>query len=308
MNSLSQALQYTTRMSSKLRIYPTCRIQYASDLHLEHYDKQAFSHMLRPAARILVLAGDIGNPEHKLYGSLLNWCHDKWDHVFVVAGNHEFYNKKPYFLWNKSVPQTYDQRLSACRNICSQWPNVHFMEKDEVYLEDYNTAFLGTTLWTHIPEESYGAAIHMVNDYNYIAEEGVERFSPTDSAKLHKESVQWLNARIHEWEEKGKHVVVISHHVPSQSLISERYKGHPSNLCFVTNLDEMIRPPVRAWICGHSHHQKEVTFSFNDPPTSNGRTILGLNAFGYNAAENSEYNPEKVLSFDCSPPSPPELV
>jgi hypothetical protein len=290
---------------------PICRIQYASDLHLEHYEKMAFPALLRPSAHILALAGDIGRPDKPLYYAFLDWCHDKWDHIFIVAGNHEFYNTKMFHKWEQSTPQTYEERLAHCRAICSQWPNVHFLEKDEVYLEEYNTAFLGTTLWTDIPKEMAGAALHMVNDYNFIAkkENGKPtRFSPYDSAKLHTESVHWLNARIHEWEEKQKHVVILTHHVPSQSLIPEKYKGHPSNLCFVSDLDDMIQAPVRAWICGHSHHQKEVIFQRSDPPDSEGSTILAINAYGYNLSENFGYNAEKTLSFSCEPAPPPELV
>ncbi len=291
---------------------PVCRIQYASDLHLEHYDKMPFSTILRPNARILALAGDIGRPDKPLYSSFLNWCHDKWDHIFLVAGNHEFYNTKLFYKWEQSAPHTYEERLAQCRAICSQWPNVHFLEKDEVYLEEYNTAFLGTTLWTHIPMNKFGEALHMVNDYNYIAKKDENgkpaRFSPSDSAKLHTDSVGWLNARLHEWEEKQKHVVILTHHVPSQSLIPEIYKNHPSNLCFVTDLDEMIAPPVRAWICGHSHHQKQILFQRDDPPTSEKSTLLAINAYGYNFKEQINYNAEQVLSFSCEPPQEPTLL
>ncbi len=301
---LSAAVNHTLPILNSIRMASLCRIQYASDLHLEHYDKIAFPHLLRPCARILALAGDIGRPDHRLYSNFFEWAHDKWDHIFVVAGNHEFYNTKPYYKWDKSTPQTMEERTEMCRAICGKWPNVHFMEKDELYLPEYNTTILGTTLWTHIQEGDMPKALHTMNDYNLIArkdKDSFRRFWPSDCMKLHKESVQWLNSRLHEWEERQKHVVVLTHHMPSYSLISEKYRHHPVNFCFASNLDEMIRSPIRAWICGHSHQQQVLDF---DSP---GKPILAINAYGYNLNEQFGYGPERVVSFDCSPEPAPEL-
>lgn len=310
--NLSSAFQRSPTILYSVRMNSLCRIQYASDLHLEFYEKQAFPHLLRPSARLLALAGDIGRPDHRLYPAFFEWAHDKWDHIFVVAGNHEFYNKKPYQKWDEVPPHTMEERLDMCRTICSKWSNVHFMEKDEVYLEDYNTAFLGTTLWTKIEEGEMPLALRSMNDYNLIARSGGDthrRFWPSDSTRLHKESVQWLDARLHEWEERQKHVVVLTHHMPSYSLISEQYKNHQANFCFTTNLDAMIRSPIRAWICGHSHQQKEIRIERDDPPTSEGSTILAINAYGYNLREQYGYGPERVVSFDCTQKElPPTLA
>jgi hypothetical protein len=74
------------------------------------------------------------------------------------------------------------------------------------------------------------------------------------------------------------------------------------NFCFASNLDEMIRSPIRAWICGHSHQQQQTNFN------SLGSPILAINAFGYNLNEQYGYGPERVISFDCSPQPAPELV
>jgi hypothetical protein len=52
--------------------------------------------------------------------------------IFIIAGNHEFYNTKMYTKWEVSKPDTYEKRLGYCRALCSQWPNVHFLEKNEV--------------------------------------------------------------------------------------------------------------------------------------------------------------------------------
>jgi hypothetical protein len=45
------------------------------------------------------------------------------------------------------------------------------------YLEEYRL-LLGTTLWTEIPKENFGTALHAVNDYNFIAKKD-ENGEPT---------------------------------------------------------------------------------------------------------------------------------
>ncbi len=283
---------------------PRCRIQYASDLHLEHMEKCAFPQILTPAARLLVLAGDIGNPRHQLYGAFLEWCHDKWDHVFVVAGNHELYNFKPKDRWPKMDSVfTYDQQLKACADICSTWTNVHFLNNSNVYLQDYNVEVLGTTLWSQIPQESMGDALAGMNDYNYIAKGhpiiDIERIGPADTNRWHAEALRWLDTQLFRCEEERRHAVVVTHHLPTYSLCNPRFDGHPLNFCFATDLTDRIRPPVKAWICGHSHHQTELRVQLDDPPTEDGEIVLGLNAHGYNFRERFGYSPERVLEFPC---------
>ncbi len=283
---------------------PRCRIQYASDLHLEHMDKVAFSQILRPAARILVLAGDIGNPQHRLYGAFLDWCHDKWDHVFVVAGNHELYNFKPKERWPKMERVfTYDQQLKACAEICSSWHNVHFLNNSNYYLRDYNVEVLGTTLWSKIPKEKYADVLQMMNDYNYIAKGhpiiDIERIGPEDTNRWHTEAVQWLDSRLFQCEEERRHALVVSHHLPSYSLCNPRFEGHPVNCCFASELDDLLSPPVKAWICGHTHHQVEYRIQLDDPPSEEGEIVVGINAHGYNFKERFNYSAEKVLEFPC---------
>ncbi len=279
-----------------------CRIQYASDLHLEHMEKVAFPQILKPAARLLVLAGDIGNPRHRLYGAFLEWCHDKWDHVFVVAGNHELYNFKPKERWPKmDTVFTYDQQLKACADICSTWSNVHFLNNSNYYLRDYNLEVLGTTLWSKIPRANYVEALHAMNDYNYIAKGhhiiDIERVSPEDTNRWHTDAVQWLDSRLFQCEEERRHALVVTHHLPSYSLCNPAFAGHPINCCFATELMDRIRPPVKAWICGHTHHQTELRVQLDDPPSEEGEVIVGINARGYNFREQMKYSPERVLEF-----------
>jgi hypothetical protein len=73
----------------------TIKFQYVSDIHLETYQntsKVLFKTILKPSAPYLALCGDIGYPGAQLYKPFLEYCSKHFEHVFYIAGNHEFYN------------------------------------------------------------------------------------------------------------------------------------------------------------------------------------------------------------------------
>ena len=119
------------------------RIQYASNLHLEHYDKVAFQPILKPVAPILALAGNLGEPGRRAYRDLFHYCSRNWDHVFVVAGDQEL--KHPY--------RTADDQMAICKAITAEWPNVHFLNRTRVDRE--GLTFLGVPLIQKIADRKW---------------------------------------------------------------------------------------------------------------------------------------------------------
>ena len=79
------------------------------------------------------------------------------------------------------------------------------------------------------------------------------------------------------------------------------------NCCFASELDDLLSPPVKAWICGHTHHQVEYRIQLDDPPSEEGEIVVGINAHGYNFKERFNYSAEKVLEFPCGIWPAPEL-
>lgn len=120
------------------------RIQYASDLHLEYYDKTPFPLLLKPAAPVLALAGDLGYPGRRAYRDLLHYCSRNWAQVFVVAGNRELYctQKK----W------TADLLLEQCAAMANKFPNVQFMNQTRA--EFGGVTFLGESFGLLQPEHT----------------------------------------------------------------------------------------------------------------------------------------------------------
>ncbi len=225
-------------------------MQYISDLHLEFYDNQIHpEQFVLPIAPYLALVGDIGIPELETYRAFLTWCSSKWKAVFLVAGNHEYYNVK--------CPSkgTMENKRMLIQEICSSLSNVYFLDCSSVVLPELNLRILGCTLWSHIPEELYDKALTYMNDSRQILLEPKKPFAPWDISERHAREKAWLHQAIRNSKEP---CLVLTHYLPSYSLIAEKYQGSPLNCCFASDCHDLFLPPVVGWICGHTHTGMKV--------------------------------------------------
>jgi predicted phosphodiesterase len=272
------------------------RIQYVSDLHLEFLEKAVFPQMVVPNARYLALAGDIGQPESRVFHSFLDYASRHWDHVFYVAGNHEFYNSLPMKRWEHHPPTPFHQRLRHLREIVGAYKNIHFLDASSpsYFCEAENVAVVGSTLWTHIPDERLVDAQTGMNDYNFIPimdNGGVRPLHPEDVSHFHAMDRGVLADQIAHWKHRGADVCMVSHHMPSFSLISPRFKGHYLNCCFASSCEDLMASHVKAWIYGHTH---------NTAITAIGRTITACNARGYPNESVPGFARDAYLEFKTS--------
>jgi hypothetical protein len=65
------------------------KFQYISNLHLDLYPLGLFD--IDAIAPYLLLAGDIGNPYQKKYELFLENISKKFEKIFIISGNHEYY-------------------------------------------------------------------------------------------------------------------------------------------------------------------------------------------------------------------------
>lgn len=268
------------------------RIQYVSDLHLEFYDKLAFPLILTPAARYLALAGDIGHPDTDLFKSFIDYTARNWDRVFFVAGNHEYYTRKPAQSWKHTIPAHMFETQDALKAIFARYKNVTYLHHDNpsVYLAGENVAIVGSTLWSHIPRESMYLS-HAMNDYKYIpfeSEGTVRPLLPEDVNQLHTKEREMLEAQIDYWGSQKAQVVVITHHMPSFSLISPKYENSPYNMMFASHCEALMKPHVRSWIYGHTHNAGVASFK---------HTLCAVNARGYPHESAIGFSKEAWLEF-----------
>ncbi len=251
-------------------------IQYISDLHGE-YRKEV--PRVPVVSKNLALCGDIGNPFFKNYDQHLKWCSYNYENVFLVAGNHEY--------WNHHRRTNYiniDEHNNQIDYLVSKYPNVNFLNRSSFKLNE-KTTILGATLWSDIinrPSKIVGDDLRIYKNNNSITWKGIK--------KLHYDDLKWLKGAIK--ENHDKKIVVITHHLPTKKLIVPRYSA-PQYIIhhdrFASDLEYLIKDPIKIWLCGHSHSKNTLNL--------NG-VYLGINAFGHRKNYDDKYLKSKVVVVD----------
>lgn len=253
-----------------------------SDVHLEFGSSKVDSIIqqwsFQPGVkRILVIAGDLGYPMEPAYRDFLVLMRSKFDHVLVVAGNHEYYKQRTSEAIQKGYPAikwSYTQIQDQIRQVCQE-ADCHFLQRGVVIIDGIR--FLGTTLWTDIPPVYQTSTQFRMNDYRHMAGPKLTPITPAITTQWHREEKQWLQEEI---ASDSRPAIIITHHLPSYQIIANKYQGDPNNSCYASDCEELFTPPVVGWMCGHSHHRSSGSI--------NGIPYL-LNPIGY---------PEEDASYD----------
>jgi predicted phosphohydrolase len=212
-------------------------IRYLSDLHLEFIKPNKIEKFIKkiPCSvdEICILAGDIGNPYQLNYDIFMKFISKNFKKTFVISGNHEYYNK------TKTIQETNE----FMKNYFNNFDNISFLNNNYEIYDNY--CFIGTTLWSKITNPQYEINdIIKIPNFNYI-----------EYNKLNMLSIDFLEHTL----ENNENCIVITHHVPSYSLIDIKYKTQdilPYNQWFYCNMDNLIETKghkIKCWIYGHTH-------------------------------------------------------
>ena len=226
------------------------KIAYCSDLHLEFEPHIIVNDV---GADVLVLAGDIcvarravKDKDNKYFFQVVA---QEFEHVIYVMGNHEHYGSefhKTRGLMEQILPN-----------------NVHLLEKSSIVIDD--VLFTGGTLWTDMNGDCPLTKIHtssMMNDYraikyNYPGTDLYRNLLPDDTVRGFKETLDFLAESIDNYDGYEGHVVVVTHHAPSEQSVHEMYKhDNYMNGAYRSDLDGFIncRPEITYWFHGHMHN------------------------------------------------------
>jgi hypothetical protein len=226
------------------------RVQYISDIHLEMYKDlpdSVFDNFIIPDAPYLALCGDIGIPDLKNYEKFISWCSSRWDKVFVLAGNHEYYN------FNCPKKTDMEAKKTLIQRACEGHKNVHFLDCSSILLENERVRVIGCTLWSEIDQKTIDDPLKSTNDYRQILLQGTKPAFAFQLRELHYKEKSWLQQEIHKADMTGEQCLILTHYLPSYDLIAPKYRKTFDNSFFASHCDDLIRPPVKGWICGHSH-------------------------------------------------------
>jgi hypothetical protein len=252
------------------------KFQYFSDLHLEYFSSISSIHKfdIIPQAPNLILAGDIGWYHLPIYKAFLGLMSEKFEKVWLISGNHEYYTKLTYTTYEpKKIihcpeKKTIEEIDEEIKNIAKSFPNIHYLSNDIVHLNS-KIAIYGCTLWSLIPNLSKDLITNEIGDYEYIHEFSVEK-----SIELHKKSLEKLKEQLDKYPQHK--FIVITHHLPTFDLVHEKYSKSPLINAFASNVEISNNPQIIKWICGHTH-----------VPMTLGKFLV--NPIGYKG-ENSQVN------------------
>jgi len=252
----------------------TYGIQYASDLHLDYLAPNIeFRTLIIPAAPILVLAGDIASVWNKVYSKFIYWCSSNWQHVIVVAGNHE------YFCNNPKNPYSRQETERRLHMICQILPNVHYLQGGQTYtIPNTKIVFIGATLYSDINPEIHDEVLNKGDFAKTFIERNniLCRTHPTDHVNAHKRHKQALADAIRAVPRNFK-AVVVTHYLPTPKLLEPEYQDDHWRSCYASNDEDLFRPPVSVWICGHGHRSTYIIAKHN--------ILVAMNARGYKQYE-----------------------
>ena len=226
------------------------KIQYMSDLHMEFAENSRYlkNTEFPVSGDVLVLAGDIFYLNNTIapFSKFWKWASANYKQVLLVPGNHEYYQGCDVMT----------------RGLQWRWmfkDNVGYYQNQVVRIDD--TDFVLSTLWSHVPPQ---------NDF-YQTKFNGKRLTVEDYNEMHKFCLDFIRKSVE--GSKAKHIVVITHHLPSLKVVAARHLGSDLNNAFATELGNyIVNSRIDAWIYGHSHTNID---------TEIGNTKIVSNQMGY---------------------------
>lgn len=234
------------------------KIQYCSDLHLEFPENQSFlkSNPLKPAGKLLILAGDVVPfAELDKHSWFFDYLADNFENTFWIPGNHEYYRSDA-----SERSGTFDEKIRS---------NVILVNNQSVKID--NTKLIFTSLWSHISPLHEWKIQKNMSDFHVITYKG-EQFSIDNFNQLHEECKAFLITALQ--DNDAKETIVVSHHVPTLINYPQRYEESLLNEAFVVELSDLIiDSDISYWIYGHTHA--------NTADFEVGKTRMLTNQLGY---------------------------
>ena len=222
-----------------------------SDTHLNlwNYNDEQITRIFPGNSSNLILAGDIGDPDHpSLYKAIKIAC-TKYRRVIYIPGNHEFYNR---IQGSKKTPAI---TLAWFRKLESIFTNFYFFyRRSEVY---DGVRIIGATGWSSSPNDT---------DWSKsISEEG-------------RKDKEFIEQAISKSKEP---VLVITHYPSTMRVLQENFRNKITEYNYAQNLEYMFRYPVHTWIFGHVHQSHDFNIPYSSSMSGAGNVRILCAPYGY---------------------------
>lgn len=249
------------------------KFQIASDLHIEYKNDDVPDPLtlITPSADILILAGDIGSfyKYKQLESFLLGLC-PYFKVVLYVPGNHEYYKNGSF-----KVSQSMSSLLKSVSKLEKKIHNLYILDRKCVQIED--VCIVGCTLWSdvNVPVPKFIVRIEGMNSKIY--------------RQQYKRDLEYINKMIKYCNKKSIKLLIVTHHCPTYSVITNKKKKDRYISLYASHLDHLLtKEQVHTWVCGHIH----INF---DKITEGGTRVIG-NQRGKPKDNIKDYNKNFVIS------------
>ncbi len=241
------------------------KIQIASDLNIDLNFKDKY---IEQKSNILCLAGNIcpcgSDSGFQMFKDfILKEC-ISFKIIIFVAGNREFYSNELISIGDIK---------RKLKSLEKEIPNFVFLNDEALSLnmESRSIVFIGTTLWTHIPDYNQKIAKQYINDYSSInvsseifinkkIKKLVRHLNVGDTQFLHENAKSFISSTIKDFENKeNTQIVLVTHHKPIQDLYSH-YNPY-MQYTFQSNLINLITHPVVLAIHGNTNEAYDKTIN-----------------------------------------------
>ena len=246
------------------------KLRILSDIHLE-FGEWEIPPLPDDKDTILILAGDIAIGEDA-FDFILDYC-DQFKHIIYVLGNHEFYHND----------------VTAIKEFWRTHGITKLTVLDDTTEIIDGVRFIGGTLWTDMNKSDFfvkDRAKQCMPDFRCATYKG-KVLTPENTVTFHNITKCHIINELKDGYD-GK-TVVITHHMPHEICVLEKYKGDSLNCAFVTDLDELFEEEMDLWVCGHTHEIVDVVV--------NGTRIL-CNPLGYPGHERLTNGFDPLLTVD----------
>jgi hypothetical protein len=223
--------------------------QVLSDLYIDHGENSKGFNFPR-CAPYLILAGDIGRlKDYDEYLKFIKAQTDRFDRVFLVLGNHEYYGGGLRDGREAAGRLEQEEALQG---------KLVVLDKRRYDMPWVNITILGCTLWD---------PIHTLEDEELAKSQTDDHIKIIGWDKDHHhewflQDASWLTQQVTEIQEQNntaqvkREIVVISHHPPSFGL-QRSFMGLFKNVPDPWN-------GLHAWVYGHTHSYKREGTSSHD--------------------------------------------
>lgn len=251
------------------------KLYIGSDFHIDFWDIHRLTAPLFDNLGIkeqdydaFMLCGDIAQWDSKeLYEKFIYDFTNTAKPVFVVAGNHEFYDS------------SYSSVRKEMKDSLKDISNLYILQDEFVDIKEYKVRVFGATLWTDFNKGDnviLNRAKSAMNDFRFT-----KGLTPKLALDEHYNSLEILKEAYFSKPDDYK-FVVMTHHAPSLKACvfyhDMNFSGRDyTDYYFASGLEEWLSKNSiypNLWAHGHTHISKEYDMC-------NDKIRVAVNSFGY---------------------------